>query len=150
MTGRRVRLLPSLTPRSSRLPAVSCLPRPVCGQHQTKLATMWFGVGNADSPVFVHEDDSVCLQSESPREARPQSLHGLPPRDRELHRAAGCGDDGQTHAGLTGGDRSPAGCRPTREAATEPRRRVHSRDEVRLWALRFLSLAAWLQRTAGA
>lgn len=92
--------------------------------------------------MFVYKDNSVCLQFQSPRDVCPQSLHSLPPGDSEFHRAAGCGDDGQTHSGLTGGDLSPAGCRPTSEKATEPRRLVHSSDQVRLWTLRFLCLAA--------
>lgn len=97
---------------------------------------------DANSPVFVYEDDSVCLQSQSPRDVCPQSLHSLPPGDSEFHRATSCGDDGQTHSGLTGGDLSPTGCRPTRENAAEPRRLVHSSDQVRFWAVRLLSLAA--------
>lgn len=92
--------------------------------------------------MFVYEDDSVCLQSQSPRDVCPQSLHSLPPGDSEFHRATGGGDDGQAHGGLTGGDLGPAGCRPTRENAAEPRRLVHSGDRVRFWALRLLSLAA--------
>lgn len=92
--------------------------------------------------MFVYKDYSVCLQSQSPRNACPQSLHSLPPGDSEFHRAARCGDDGQTHSGLTGGDLSPAGRRPTREKATEPRRLVHSIDQVRFWVLQLISLAA--------
>lgn len=95
--------------------------------------------------MFVYEDDSVCLQSQSPRDVCPQSLHSLPAGDSEFHRATGCGDDGQTHSGLTGGDLGPAGCRPTRENAAEPRRLVHSSDQVRFWALRLL-LAGFVGR----
>ena len=50
---------------------------------------------------------------------RPQSLHSLSPGDSELHRAAGGGDDGQTHGGLIGGGSLPAACRPARGEATE-------------------------------
>ena len=99
--------------------------------------------------MFVYKDNLVCLQSQSPRDASPQSFHSLPPGDSELDRAAGCGDDGQTHSGLTGGDLSPAGCRATREKAAEPRRLVHSSKQDRFRALRFLSLAAAAAVTFG-
>lgn len=89
--------------------------------------------------MFVHQDNPVRLQSQSPGDAGPQSLHSLRPGDSDFHRAACREDDGQTHSGLTGGDLRPAGCSPTREKATEPRRLVHSGDQVRFRALRFLS-----------
>lgn len=121
-----------MTPSSSRLPAVSCLPRPVSGQHQSR-TTRRDSVQDADSPVFVYKDNSVRPQSQPPGEVRPQPLHGLPPGDGEFHRAAGGGDDGQTHGGRTGG-----ALRRSRGDAAEPRRPVHPGDAVGLGALRFL------------
>lgn len=46
-------------------------------------------VVDANSPVFVHKNNSVRLQSQSSGDMRPQSLHSLPSGNGEFHRGAG-------------------------------------------------------------
>lgn len=76
----------------------------------------------------MQEYDPVRMQSEFLGDARFQGLHGLPPGDGQLHRAAGRGGDAQTHGGLAAGDPGPAACTLEGGDATEtPLLLLHSR-----------------------